>query len=50
MSRTQKLTVTVPENLIAAVKEQAIKEGRNVSNMVTVILRDAVKIKKEKAA
>lgn len=48
MRKTEVLTVTVPAELRKAVKAQAEKEGRNLSNMVTVILQKG--LKKEKAA
>lgn len=49
MDKTEKLTVTVPASLIRRVRKQAEKEGRNLSNMVTVILRKGV-TKEGKAA
>jgi len=42
------LAVSIDRDLKAAVQEQAKKEGRNVSNMVTFLLRKG--LKKEKAA
>jgi len=48
MNKTEKLTVTVPIELRKQLKAQALKEGRNLSNMVTVLLQKGMK--KEKAA
>jgi len=45
--KTEKMTVTVPKDLKQKLKVRADKEGRNFSNMVTVLLSKAVK---EKAA
>jgi len=48
MKKTEKLTVTVPVELHRLVKELAAKDGRNLSNMVTVLIQKGMK--KEKAA
>jgi hypothetical protein len=45
--KTEKMTVTVPKDLKKELKARALKEGRNFSNMVTVLLSKSVK---EKAA
>jgi hypothetical protein len=43
--KTVKFTVTLPQDLAKQVRELAQKEGRNVSNMATWLLREAVKNK-----
>jgi len=43
--KTEKFTVTLPADLKAKVREMAIKENRNVSNMTTVLLTKALKNK-----
>jgi len=43
--KTEKFTVTLPADLKAKVREQALKENRNVSNMTTVLLTEALKNK-----
>ena len=43
--RTEKFTVTLPADLKRQIKELAQKENRNVSNMATVLLREAIKNK-----
>jgi post-segregation antitoxin (ccd killing protein) len=48
MKKTEKLTVTVPVELHAQVRALAVKDGRNLSNMVTVLIQKG--IGKEKAA
>lgn len=45
----ERLSVTVPEELIDRAKKMAEKEDRSLSAMVTVLLRDALN-RKEKAA
>jgi len=45
----ERLSVTVPEELIAKAKELAKKEDRTLSAMVAVLLREAIS-RKEKAA
>lgn len=45
----ERLSVTVPEELIERAKKMAEKEDRSLSAMVTVLLRDALN-RKEKAA
>ncbi len=49
MRTTEALTVTVPLDLKKQLQALAEREGRNLSNMVTVLLVKAVK-KEEKAA
>ncbi len=41
--KTEKMTVTVPKDLKQKLKDRAEKENRNFSNMVTVLLSEAVK-------
>jgi len=48
MKKTEVMTVTVPIELRKQLKFLAEKEGRNLSNMVTVLLQKGMK--KEKAA
>jgi len=43
--KTEKFTVTLPQDLAKQVRELAKQESRNVSNMATVLLREAVKNK-----
>lgn len=43
-----KLNITIPEDVLKALKELAIKENRNVSNMTTVLIQRG--IEKDKAA
>jgi metal-responsive CopG/Arc/MetJ family transcriptional regulator len=45
----ERLSVTVPEDLIAKAREMAKKEDRTLSAMIAVLLRDAI-LRKEKAA
>ena len=45
----ERLSVTIPEDLIARAKELAQKEDRSLSAMITVLIRDALN-RKEKAA
>lgn len=45
----ERLSVTVPEDLIKRAKELAKKEDRTLSAMVSVLLREAL-TRKEKAA
>ncbi len=42
---TEKFTVTLPRDLAKQVRELAEKESRNVSNMATVLLKEAIKNK-----
>ena len=42
---TEKFTVTLPRDLAKLIRELAQQESRNVSNMTTVLLREAVKNK-----
>lgn len=48
MNKTVKMNVTVPAGLRAALETRASAEGRNLSNMVTVLLKEAME--KRKAA
>lgn len=48
MSKTEKMTVTAPADLIQQIKQRAKKEDRNFSNMVTLLLKQGMR--KEKAA
>jgi post-segregation antitoxin (ccd killing protein) len=48
MKKTEAMTVTVPIELRKQLKAMAQKEGRNLSNMVTVLLQRGMR--KEKAA
>lgn len=43
-----KLNITIPEEVLKAVKELAEKEHRNVSNMVTVLIQKG--LEKDEAA
>ena len=43
MDLTVKMHVTVPGSLRAALEKQAEAEGRTLSNMVTVLLKEAIK-------
>jgi hypothetical protein len=43
MDKTVKMTVTVPRSLVEAAKKQAQAEQRNLSNMVTVLIRKGLK-------
>ena len=43
MDLTVKMTVTVPGSLRVALEKQAEVEGRTLSNMVTVLLKEAIK-------
>jgi metal-responsive CopG/Arc/MetJ family transcriptional regulator len=43
--KTEKFTVTLPQDLAKQVRELAKQESRNVSNMTTVLLREAIKNK-----
>lgn len=45
----ERLSVTVPEELIKKAKDMAKKEDRTLSAMVAVLLREAI-TRKEKAA
>jgi len=45
----ERLSVTIPDDLIARAKELAKKEDRSLSAMITVLIRDALN-RKEKAA
>lgn len=45
----ERLSVTVPEELIARAREMAKKEDRTLSAMISTLLRDAIN-RKEKAA
>jgi metal-responsive CopG/Arc/MetJ family transcriptional regulator len=45
----ERLSVTVPEDLIKKAKDMAKKEDRTLSAMIAVLLRDAI-TRKEKAA
>lgn len=45
----ERLSVTVPEELVAKAKEMAKKEDRTLSAMISVLLREAI-TRKEKAA
>ena len=45
----ERLSVTVPEELIKKARAMAAKEDRTLSAMVSVLLRDAI-TRKEKAA
>lgn len=43
--KTEKFTVTLPQDLAKQVRDLAKQESRNVSNMTTVLLREAIKNK-----
>lgn len=45
----ERLSVTIPKEVIDKLKSMAKNERRNLSNIVSIILEDAVK-EKEKAA
>lgn len=45
----ERLSVTVPQEVINKLREMAREEKRNLSNMVSIILEEATE-KKEKAA
>ena len=38
-----KLNITIPEEVLQALRNQAKKENRNVSNMVTVLIQRGLK-------
>ena len=44
-----RLSVTIPEEVIAQIKTMADQEKRNLSNMVSVILEDAAEKNKKTA-
>ena len=48
MNKTVKMNVTIQEGLLAEVKKLAARENRNLSNMVSHLVRKG--IAKEKAA
>lgn len=43
--KTQKISVTIPENLLDHVRKMAASEKRSVSNMLSKIIAEAVKNK-----
>lgn len=43
--KTKPVTVSIPENVIADVKQMAADQGRSFSNMVTVLLAEGAKKK-----
>ncbi len=50
MDRTERVGLTIPASVVRAIKARAKTEGRTVSNMVTVILKEQMQeFKKESA-
>lgn len=47
---TERLSVSVPKEVIAAAKVLAKKEKRSVSNIVSRLLEEAIENRKKKAA
>ncbi len=43
MKKTEKLTASIPVELMAQVKAKALKDNRNLSNMVAVLLEKGLK-------
>lgn len=46
LDRTVKMTVTVPASVVAEVRAESKRQQRNLSNMVTLILRQHLGVRK----
>jgi len=43
--KTEKISITVPENIIKSVKTLAVQQDRSVSKMFSILLADALRNK-----